>query len=148
MDCTDYAPHVFRSFLLLLPMQQMDKRSKLPQDLTCFLHLCMTLCKKIQICQPFNCIFFVTTHRSNFNGYVATGMNLIVLTEMLYFLYRYYVVESRMLEEGMKKPPWRPLHLMGVSTCLIGTHMFTHFPHNLQKYTGKNTQNIQINKEK
>ena len=26
---------------------------------------------------------------------------------------------------------------MGVSTCLIGTHMFTHFPHNLQKYTGK-----------
>ena len=48
-----------------------------------------------------------------------------------------YIVESRMLEEGMKKPPWRPLHLVGVSTCLIGSHMFTHFPYNLQKYSGK-----------
>ena len=56
---------------------------------------------------------------------------------MLYYLCWYCFVESRMLEEGMKKPPWRPLHLMGVSTCLIGTHMFTHFLHNLQKYTGK-----------
>ena len=49
---------------------------------------------------------------------------------------QYLIAESRMLEEGMKKPPWRPLHLLGVSTCFIGSHMFTHFPHNLHKYTG------------
>ncbi len=38
----------------------------------------------------------------------------------------------------MKKPPWRPLHLLGVATCFIGSHMFTHFPHSIQKYTGTN----------
>ena len=109
----------------------------------CSLHLCMTL---LQNGTNFSTNYiFVTAHRSNHEVYITAGMKLVMSTESLqYSLCSYDFVESRMLEEGMKKPPWRPLHLMGVSTCLIGTHMFTHFPHNLQKYTGKNTQNKKV----
>ena len=125
----------------------MDKRSKLPQDFCMFFApLHDVVAKRYTfINQPVVSILS-QLRDATLKYMLQLGLKHLISTKILSLLCFYCFVESRMLEEGMKKPPWRPLHLIGVSTCLIGTHMFTHFPHNLQKYTGKNTENKQIYK--